>query len=42
MMPVALILCGTSFIGLAILMFGKRYIPQVKFVEEKGAHFLAH
>jgi DHA1 family bicyclomycin/chloramphenicol resistance-like MFS transporter len=42
MMPVALILCATSFIGLAILIVGKRYIPQVLFVEEKGAHFLPH
>jgi DHA1 family bicyclomycin/chloramphenicol resistance-like MFS transporter len=42
MMPVALILCGTSFIGLAILIVGKRYIPQMHFVEEKGAHFLPH
>jgi MFS transporter, DHA1 family, multidrug resistance protein len=42
MMPVALILCATSFIGLAILIVGKRYIPRVQFVEEKGAHFIAH
>ncbi len=42
MMPVALILCVTSFIGLMILIVGKRYIPQVHFVEEKGAHFLPH
>ncbi|HWC60964.1 MAG TPA: multidrug effflux MFS transporter [Verrucomicrobiae bacterium] len=42
MMPVALILCTTSFVGLAILIIGKRYIPQVHFVEEKGAHFLPH
>jgi len=42
MMPVALILCATSFIGLAVLIVGKRYIPQVLFVEEKGAHFLPH
>lgn len=42
MMPVALILCVTSFIGLAILIVGKRYIPRVQFVEEKGAHFLPH
>jgi DHA1 family bicyclomycin/chloramphenicol resistance-like MFS transporter len=41
-MPVALILCATSFIGLAILTIGKRRIPQVQFVEEKGAHFLPH
>ena len=42
MMPVALILCATSFIGLGILIFGKRHIPRVQFVEEKGAHFLPH
>jgi len=42
MMPVALILCATSFIGLAVLIVGRRYIPQVLFVEEKGAHFLPH
>ena len=42
MMPVALIMCVTAFIGLGILIVGKRWIPQVQFVEEKGAHFLTH
>ena len=42
MMPVALILCATSFIGLVILIAGRRHIPEVHFVEEKGAHFLPH
>ena len=42
MMPVALIMCVTSIIGLTILIIGKRRIPQMQFVEEKGAHFLPH
>jgi DHA1 family bicyclomycin/chloramphenicol resistance-like MFS transporter len=42
MMPVALVLAATSWIGLAILLVGKRRIPALKFVEEKGAHTLPH
>ena len=42
MMPVALVLAATSWIGLGILFFGKRRIPAVKFVEEKDAHILPH
>ncbi len=42
MMPVALILCVTSWIGLAILFIGKSRIKQEKFVEEKDANFLPH
>jgi DHA1 family bicyclomycin/chloramphenicol resistance-like MFS transporter len=37
MMPVTLILAATSWIALAILFFGKKKIPLVRFVEEKGA-----
>jgi len=42
MMPVALILAGTSWIGFAILIFGKRSIPKLRYVEEKGANILPH
>jgi hypothetical protein len=38
MMPVALILAATSWIGLAILIVGKRSIPRLRFVEETGAN----
>ncbi len=42
MMPVTLALAATSWIGLAILLIGKRRIPQCRYVEEKGAHPLPH
>ncbi len=42
LLPVTLILAGTSWIGLAILLVGKRSIPRLRFVEEKGATPLAH
>jgi DHA1 family bicyclomycin/chloramphenicol resistance-like MFS transporter len=42
MMPVTLILTATSWLGLAILLIGKRSIKQLRFVEEKGAHLIAH
>jgi DHA1 family bicyclomycin/chloramphenicol resistance-like MFS transporter len=42
LMPVTLALAATSWIGLAILLIGKRRIPQCRFVEEKGAHPLVH
>ena len=42
MMPVALVLMATSFIGFAILLIGKRFIPEVKYVEESGAVVLPH
>lgn len=42
MMPVALILAVTSWLGFAILIVGKRSIPQLRYVEEKGANFLPH
>jgi DHA1 family bicyclomycin/chloramphenicol resistance-like MFS transporter len=42
MMPVALVLAATSWIGMGILVVGKRRIPAVKFVEEKDAHQLPH
>ena len=40
MMPVALILATTSWIGFAILIVGKRSIPKLRYVEEKDANFL--
>ncbi len=42
MMPVALVLMATSWLGFAILLIGKRFIPQVKYVEESGAVVLPH
>ena len=42
MMPVALILAATSWIGLTILIIGKRSIPKLRYVEEKGANPLPH
>lgn len=41
-MPVALILTVTSFLGFAILILGKRKIPQLRFVEESGVHPVVH
>ena len=42
MMPVVLILAATSWVGLIILIIGKRRIPELRFVEEKGSHPLPH
>src|SRR5258706_5928327 len=42
MMPVALILAATSWLGFAILIVGKRSIPKLRYVEEKGATPLPH
>jgi DHA1 family bicyclomycin/chloramphenicol resistance-like MFS transporter len=42
MMPVALILAATSWIGFAILLIGKRRIHGLHYVEEKGANPLPH
>jgi DHA1 family bicyclomycin/chloramphenicol resistance-like MFS transporter len=42
MMPVALILTATSWIGFAILLAGKRRIHGLRYVEEKGANPLPH
>jgi DHA1 family bicyclomycin/chloramphenicol resistance-like MFS transporter len=42
LMPVALVLALTTWIGLAILLVGKKHIPQLRFVEEKAAHQLPH
>ena len=42
LMPVALVLAVTSWIGLAILLIGKKWIPQIRFVEEKAGHQLPH
>jgi hypothetical protein len=41
-LPVAAILAATSWIGLAIFLHGKRRIPALVFVEEKGATPLTH
>ena len=42
MMPVTLILAATSWIGVAILMIGKRRMAPLRFVEEQGATPLVH
>lgn len=42
MPPVALVFMATSWIAFAILLFGKRFIPKVKYVEESGAVILLH
>jgi DHA1 family bicyclomycin/chloramphenicol resistance-like MFS transporter len=42
MPPVALVFMATSWIAFAILLFGKRFIPEVKYVEEAGAVVLPH
>ncbi|HTB83929.1 MAG TPA: multidrug effflux MFS transporter, partial [Candidatus Sulfotelmatobacter sp.] len=42
LMPVALVLAVTSWIALAILLIGKKWIPQIRFVEEKAGHQLPH
>ena len=42
MLPVALVFMATSWIAFAILLFGKRFIPEVKYVEESGAVVLPH
>jgi len=41
-LPIALILAATSCLGLAMLFIGKRFIPQIRYVEEKGATPIAH
>lgn len=42
MFPVALVVALTSWIGLGVFLMGMRKIPQIRFVEEKGAHQLGH
>lgn len=42
MLPVVAILAATSWVGLAILFIGKRRIPQIRYVEEKGATPITH
>ena len=42
MLPVALILAATSWIGFAILLIGKRRIHGLRYVEEKDANLLPH
>jgi DHA1 family bicyclomycin/chloramphenicol resistance-like MFS transporter len=42
LMPVALVLAVTSWIALGILLFGKRWVSQIRFVEEKAGHQLPH
>jgi len=41
LLPVTVILAATSWIGLAIFLLGRRRIPSVHFVEEKGVAPLA-
>jgi DHA1 family bicyclomycin/chloramphenicol resistance-like MFS transporter len=41
-LPVVAILAATSWIGLAIFLIGRRTIPALVFVEEKGVTPLAH
>lgn len=42
MLPVVLILSATSWVGMAILLVGKRSIPRLRFVEEKDAAPFIH
>jgi DHA1 family bicyclomycin/chloramphenicol resistance-like MFS transporter len=42
LLPIVLILAGTSWIGLGILAIGKRRIPKLKYVEETGATPILH
>jgi hypothetical protein len=42
MAPVAMNVATTSWIGLAILIIGRRRIHQLRYVEEKDANFLPH
>jgi len=41
-LSVALVFMATSWIAIAILLLGKRFIPEVKYVEESGAFILPH
>jgi len=42
MLPIAAVMTATSWIGFAILVIGRRRHPQVRYMEEKGAHQLPH
>jgi MFS transporter, DHA1 family, multidrug resistance protein len=42
MLPIAAVMTTTSWIGLVILVIGRRRHPQVRYMEEKGAHQLPH
>ena len=42
LVPVALIMAATSWIGLGILFIGRRFITQVRYVEESGATPVVH
>jgi hypothetical protein len=42
MTPVSFILAFTYWIGLAILLIGKRRIPELHFIEEKGTNLPPH
>jgi MFS transporter, DHA1 family, multidrug resistance protein len=42
LMQVVLILAVTSWVGLAILTWGRRRIPKLRFVEESGASPIGH
>ena len=41
-LPMTLVFMGTAWIAFAILLVGKRFIPEVKYVEESGAPLLTH
>jgi DHA1 family bicyclomycin/chloramphenicol resistance-like MFS transporter len=41
-LPVVAILAGTSWVGLCILLVGKRSIVQLRYVEESGASPISH
>ena len=42
LLPVVSLIAATSWTGLAIFLIGKRNLPKLRFVEEKGAHPLPH
>lgn len=42
LLPVALVMTATSWLGLALLLIGRRFITQVRFVEEAGATPVPH
>jgi DHA1 family bicyclomycin/chloramphenicol resistance-like MFS transporter len=42
LVPVALIMAATSWLGVVILLIGRRFIPQVRYVEETGATPVPH
>ena len=41
-LPIAFVLATSSCLGLAALFIGKRFIPEIRYVEEEGATPIAH